>query len=165
MSCAMISNSKDMSIVPLRLMIVEDQTCLSHLYYVMLDKHIMPLTALVCHQTDAGKDAIEQIKSGYRPDFAILDIRINGINGIDVYRELRKVSNIPVVFLTAMNEKEAEFKEAVEAVGRENVLKKDSIKFFEDLLPKIPKIKEYLRCDIACLRNSKETCSLYAKLK
>ena len=34
-------------------------------------------------------------------DLAILDIMLPGMNGIDVLREIRKKSNIPVIMLTA----------------------------------------------------------------
>lgn len=162
MSCALISNSKDSPKPPLKIMIVEDQMCLSHLYYIILDKHLLPITTTIFYDPDAGKDAIKYLQSGNIPDFAILDIRLNGVNGIDVYRELRKVSNIPVIFLTAMSDFEQEFKEACQAVGKENVIKKDNIRFFEDLLPKIPNVKEYLRCSIECLRGKNiNECELY----
>lgn len=41
-----------------------------------------------------------------RFDLALLDIQLPGIDGIDFCRELRKVSNCPVIFLSCINDDE-----------------------------------------------------------
>ena len=38
-----------------------------------------------------------------QPDLVILDVRLPGLSGFDVCRELRRSSNVPVLFLTARN--------------------------------------------------------------
>lgn len=39
-----------------------------------------------------------------RPDLIILDLGLPGLDGLDVTRELRKVSNVPIIMLTARSE-------------------------------------------------------------
>ena len=62
---------------------------------------------------EAGKQAISWIQSGGRPSAAILDLRINSVNGIDVYHSL--VQNSPKtlpVFLTAADVSDPMYAEA-----------------------------------------------------
>jgi CheY-like chemotaxis protein len=157
-SALVLSKNIVSEIAPMRIMIVEDQQCLTHLYYWILDKHLHPIEAQLFWTENAGREAIKSIQSGNIPDFAILDIKINGVNGIDVFKELRKVSNIPIVFLTGAGNDEREYKEAVAINGKDGVVKKDQVRFFEDLLPKIPNFRKYLRCNINCLRNNSISC-------
>ena len=49
-------------------------------------------------RTSAGRDAI-QLSPGF--DFLVLDIGLPDMDGFDVCREIRKSSNIPVIFLTS----------------------------------------------------------------
>jgi DNA-binding response OmpR family regulator len=41
---------------------------------------------------------------GNRPDLVVLDLGLPGVNGLDVARELRRTSTIPIVMLTARGE-------------------------------------------------------------
>jgi two-component system, OmpR family, alkaline phosphatase synthesis response regulator PhoP len=41
---------------------------------------------------------------GSRPDLVILDLGLPGMDGLDVTRELRRTSNVPIVMLTARGE-------------------------------------------------------------
>ena len=50
-----------------------------------------------------GKKAIEQF-SKFAPNIVILDIMLPGADGWQVCREIRKVSNIPIIMLTAKGE-------------------------------------------------------------
>lgn len=144
---------------PMKIMIAEDQQCLTHLYYWIIDKHLHPIEVQLFWSQDAGKEAIKSIQEGNIPDFALLDIKINGVNGIDVYKELRKKSkDIPILFLTGVSEEEKDYKEAEFLNGKDNIIKKDKIRFFEDLLPKIPNFRKYLRCNVNCLRNNSVSC-------
>lgn len=51
------------------------------------------------HAAD-GSTGLARAASGEH-DLVILDVRLPGLNGFDVCRELRRTSNIPVLFLTA----------------------------------------------------------------
>lgn len=51
------------------------------------------------HAAD-GITGLRRAKSGEH-DLAILDVRLPGLNGFDLCRQLRRTSNLPVLFLTA----------------------------------------------------------------
>jgi two-component system, OmpR family, alkaline phosphatase synthesis response regulator PhoP len=53
--------------------------------------------------TGDGEAAIASVR-GRRPDLVVLDLGLPGRDGLDVTRELRKTSNIPIVMLTARGE-------------------------------------------------------------
>ena len=50
-----------------------------------------------------GEEALEKFKK-VRPDLVILDLMMPKIFGIDVCKEIRKISNVPIIMLTAMGE-------------------------------------------------------------
>lgn len=52
---------------------------------------------------NSGECALEKWKSE-NPDIIILDVMMTGINGFSVLREIRKVSKIPILMLTARDE-------------------------------------------------------------
>ena len=47
-----------------------------------------------------GADGIDKVRQE-RPDIVILDLMLPGMDGLDVCKELRKQSNIPIIMLTA----------------------------------------------------------------
>ena len=47
-----------------------------------------------------GSDGIEIVRSD-KPDLVILDLMLPGMDGLDVCREIRKFSNVPLIMLTA----------------------------------------------------------------
>lgn len=47
-----------------------------------------------------GADGIEKMRQ-HRPDIVILDLMLPGMDGLDVCKELRKTSNVPLIMLTA----------------------------------------------------------------
>jgi DNA-binding response OmpR family regulator len=50
-----------------------------------------------------GKSALSLARTE-NPDLMILDLGLPGIDGLDVTRELRKLSNVPIIMLTARSE-------------------------------------------------------------
>jgi DNA-binding response OmpR family regulator len=50
-----------------------------------------------------GKAALARARSEH-PDCIILDLGLPGMDGLDVTRELRKASNVPIIMLTARSE-------------------------------------------------------------
>lgn len=50
-----------------------------------------------------GKSALSLARTE-KPDLMILDLGLPGLDGLDVTRELRKVSNVPIIMLTARAE-------------------------------------------------------------
>lgn len=54
-------------------------------------------------EAQRGDDALKQFKAA-APNLILLDIMLPGIDGWQVCREVRKVSNIPIIMLTAKDE-------------------------------------------------------------
>jgi DNA-binding response OmpR family regulator len=50
-----------------------------------------------------GSEALETLKKS-KPDIVLLDVMMPGDNGFDVLKKIRKISNIPVIMLTARGE-------------------------------------------------------------
>lgn len=50
-----------------------------------------------------GKQALDKARA-VRPDLIVLDIMMPGLDGLEVTRELRKSSAVPIIFLTARGE-------------------------------------------------------------
>jgi DNA-binding response OmpR family regulator len=50
-----------------------------------------------------GKDALSQARSE-KPDLIILDLGLPQMDGLDVTRALRKISNVPIIMLTGRSE-------------------------------------------------------------
>ena len=64
------------------------------------------------YKVSAAEDGIQAIRSIEKNDFdlAILDIMMPGVDGFQVCRELRKDSDVPVIFLTARTAEEDQLK-------------------------------------------------------
>ena len=50
-----------------------------------------------------GRDALATVRQR-RPDLVVLDLGLPGLDGLDVTRELRRDSTIPIVMLTARDD-------------------------------------------------------------
>lgn len=81
-----------------RILIVDDDDSISELISLYLLKE--------CYDTEIaadGESAVKAFKS-YHPDLILLDIMLPGIDGYDVCREIRKVSKVPIIMLSAKGE-------------------------------------------------------------
>lgn len=77
-----------------RILLVEDETSIADTLVYALETERLE----VSHVTTAG-EALKQLDSGF--DFAILDVGLPDMSGFDLCREIRKSSQLPVLFLTA----------------------------------------------------------------
>ena len=80
------------------ILIIDDDRELSE----MLSEYLAPdhLKLSACH---TGEDGMQALRSG-EFDLLILDIMLPGMSGLDVLKEIRKTSDIPVIMLTARGE-------------------------------------------------------------
>lgn len=79
-----------------KILIVEDEAIIA----LMLKKRLTSLNYNVIAIARTGIDAIEKAKE-HSPDFIIMDVKINGeMTGIDAAREIKKFSDVPVIFTT-----------------------------------------------------------------
>ena len=91
-----------------KILIVDDEKSMCQFLSIMLRKDGYRITTV-----NNGKKALEQIKSA-RFDLVITDIRMTGMDGIELLSEIKKVDrSVPVIIMTAY----ASQKTAIEAVN------------------------------------------------
>ncbi len=81
-----------------RILIVDDDENIAELISLYLVKE--------CFDTEIagdGEQAVQKFKE-YQPHMILLDIMLPGMDGYDVCREIRKVSNVPIIMLSAKGE-------------------------------------------------------------
>lgn len=81
-----------------QLVIVEDQPDIADLLMLYFDRE-----GWTTHWSRDGESGLETIRSR-RPDLVVLDIGLPGMSGLDLCRELRASSDVPVLFLTARDD-------------------------------------------------------------
>ena len=82
----------------LKILIVDDDEHIAELISLYLDKE-----GYETKEVYSGKKAIEEF-SKFSPHLVILDIMLPEMDGYQVCREIRKISSIPVIMLTAKGE-------------------------------------------------------------
>lgn len=78
-----------------RILIVEDEPALAR---VLCEYFIQ--SGFQTHIIDNGMEVVDWVKN-HQPDLLILDLMLPQRNGLDIYRELRTFSQVPVVMATA----------------------------------------------------------------
>ena len=81
-----------------RVLVVDDDINICELIRIYLEKEGFQVT--VCYN---GRKAIEVFKEE-TPDIVILDIMLPGMDGWQVCREIRRLSDIPIIMLSARDE-------------------------------------------------------------
>ena len=81
-----------------RILIVDDDEDISELISLYLAKE--------CFDSERASDGREALRKfeRYGPDLVLLDIMLPGLNGYEVCREIRKVSKVPIIMLSAKGE-------------------------------------------------------------
>ena len=82
----------------IRILLVDDDPNISHLVDLYLTKEGFEVST-----AQRGDDALKAFKAS-PPNLMLLDVMLPGMDGWQVCREVRKVSNIPVIMLTAKDE-------------------------------------------------------------
>lgn len=81
-----------------RILVVDDEPAVTDLLAYNLRKaNYQVLTAADGHQ---ALDLAQQ----FRPDLILLDLMLPGVEGLEVCRELRKTSSVPIIMVTALGE-------------------------------------------------------------
>ncbi|MDO4866509.1 MAG: response regulator transcription factor [Clostridia bacterium] len=81
-----------------RILLVDDDPNIRQLVNLYLEKEGFEVS-----MADRGDEALKQFKSA-PPNLMLLDVMLPGMDGWQVLREARKVSNIPIIMLTAKDE-------------------------------------------------------------
>jgi two-component system alkaline phosphatase synthesis response regulator PhoP len=81
-----------------RILVVDDeQAVLDLLVYNLSKAHYEVLTA------DNGRQALELVRTA-EPDLILLDLMLPEVDGLDVCREIRHTSKVPIIMITARGE-------------------------------------------------------------
>jgi two-component system, OmpR family, response regulator MtrA len=81
-----------------RVLIVDDDPALAEMLSIVLATE--GFDSRVCSR---GDEALEEVR-GYQPDVVLLDIMLPGKDGVEVCREVRAESGVPIVMLTARSD-------------------------------------------------------------
>jgi DNA-binding response OmpR family regulator len=81
-----------------KILIVEDETQIARLVRLYLEE--AGYTAVEIHSGDQAMPAFRH----EQPDLVILDLNLPGREGLDICRDLRRASDVPVIMLTARDE-------------------------------------------------------------
>ena len=81
-----------------KILIVDDDVHIAELISLYLNKE-----GYETKEVYSGDKAIKTFLS-FAPNLVLLDIMLPELNGYDVCKEIRKISNIPIVMLTANGE-------------------------------------------------------------
>lgn len=81
-----------------RILVVDDDTALAEMIGIVLRSD--GFTPLFC---ESGDKAVEAFRTE-KPDVILLDLMLPGKSGIDVCREIRAESTVPIVMLTAKSD-------------------------------------------------------------
>jgi two-component system response regulator MtrA len=78
-----------------RVLVVDDDSSLAEMLTIVLDSE--GFEARVCPTGEKAMGAVRE----FRPDVVLLDLMLHGKDGIDVCREIRAESGVPIIMLTA----------------------------------------------------------------
>ena len=92
-ACPMTATEEKLAVV-----LVEDDERLAQLTARYLETHNVTVTIV-----NNGRDAVGKVIA-VRPDVVLLDVMLPGMSGLDVCRELRTRSDVPIVMVTARGE-------------------------------------------------------------
>lgn len=81
-----------------RILLVDDDVNISHLVRLYLEKEGYEVT-----EAARGDEALEAFRRR-SPALVLLDVMLPGMDGLQVLREIRKTSKVPVIMLTAKDE-------------------------------------------------------------
>jgi len=81
-----------------KILVVDDDLNISQLVKLYLEKEGYPVEC-----SASGTDALKAFKAN-PPSLVVLDLMLPGMDGWEVCREIRKISDIPIIMLTAKGE-------------------------------------------------------------
>ena len=79
-----------------RILLVEDDPAVRDIVKIALERDGMAVEDAI-----DGEAALRRFRSIATPDLVLLDIMLPGIDGISVCQEIRRMSNVPIIVLTA----------------------------------------------------------------
>ena len=84
--------------MPIKILVIDDDSAVTDLLSLLLRSQGFDVTA-----TNNSTDGLSLIREE-SPDVVVLDLMMPGMDGLDVCRELRKSSGVPIIMITARGE-------------------------------------------------------------
>ena len=81
--------------MPPKILVVDDDPAINEMLTIVLDAE-----GFQTESVSDGADAVPAFRSS-NPDLILLDLMLPNMNGVDICREIRKESAVPIVMLTA----------------------------------------------------------------
>ncbi|MCT2338429.1 MtrAB system response regulator MtrA [Corynebacterium sp. p3-SID1056] len=78
-----------------KILVVDDDPAINEMLTIVLEAEGFDTSSV-----QDGAEAVEAFHT-YEPDLILLDLMLPGVNGIDICREIRRTSAVPIVMLTA----------------------------------------------------------------
>lgn len=78
-----------------KILVVDDDPAINEMLTIVLEAEGFDTSSV-----QDGAEAVEAFHT-YDPDLVLLDLMLPGVNGIDICREIRRSSAVPIVMLTA----------------------------------------------------------------
>lgn len=85
----------------MRIAICDDETRGRERIRTLLDSEF---SGAQTSEFDSGTKLIEAVKGGYQPDIVLLDIAMEGMNGMETAKKLRSLSDVILIFVTGIKE-------------------------------------------------------------
>ena len=84
----------------MRILVVDDDPAISEMLSILLESE--GYTPVTC---DTGDGALALFRA-HHPSLVLLDLMLPGIDGVEVCRQIRRLSDVPVIMLTARTDTE-----------------------------------------------------------
>ncbi|BBH19694.1 DNA-binding response regulator [Paenibacillus baekrokdamisoli] len=81
-----------------KILVVDDESDITELITLYMEREGFDV-----HSTDNGEDAI-MLAGELQPDLIILDISLKSIDGFEVCKQIRTISNVPILFISCKSD-------------------------------------------------------------
>lgn len=81
-----------------KILVVDDESDITELITLYMERD-----GFVVHSTDNGEDAIRMARD-LQPDLILLDISLKSIDGFEVCKQIRTISNVPILFISCKSD-------------------------------------------------------------
>jgi DNA-binding NarL/FixJ family response regulator len=128
---------------PLRVLLADDHEILRMGTAMFLKRH---LGCEICAETADGREAIKLAES-FRPDVAIIDLGLPGLNGLDVTRQIRRLLPDTEVVVLSGDMAADMTQRAFEAGAKAFVLKMDAAQHLAEAVKMVAEHRFYLTAE------------------
>ena len=85
----------------MRIAICDDEARGRERIRTLLEKEF---TQVQAREFDSGMELLTAVREGYKPDILLLDIAMEGMNGMETARQIKALSDVILIFVTGVKE-------------------------------------------------------------